>query len=264
MCEANMMNTQLAVDDFQFLSLYHPQPEVRLLASWDYTELEALFGQGGSVKEFKSEEEMIKYAGKIAKRIGKKYESDTLRSRLMKTYKKINDEYTSKEETLKSELSRAGNEKNEKIMTQKAELDTRKDMNKTASMNIVSLKNMPEKQKEERRFNDLMTISGIKNTESKKSVNNNIITPETYELSQNYPNPFNPATNIQFQVPSLKFVKLIVYDMLGREVKTLINEIKSPGKYVVSFDASGLSSGVYFYKMTAGEFTNVKRMILIK
>ncbi len=264
MCEANMMNTQLAVDDFQFLSLYHPQPEVRLLASWDYTELEALNGQGGSIKEFKSEEEMMKYVENIAKRIGKKYESDPLRSRLMKTYKKINDEYTSKEETLKSELSRAGNEKNEKIMTQKAELDTRKDMNKTASMNIVSLRSMPEKQKEERRFNDLMIISGIKNTESKKSVNNNNITPEKYELGQNYPNPFNPVTNIQFQVPSLKFVKLVVYDLLGREVKTLVNEIKSPGKYIVSFDASSLSSGVYFYKMTAGEFTNVKRMVLVK
>ena len=89
-------------------------------------------------------------------------------------------------------------------------------------------------------------------------------TPKEFTLSQNYPNPFNPVTNIQFQVQSLKLVKLIVYDMLGREVKVLVNEIKSPGKYIVSFDASSLSSGVYFYKMTAGEFTNVKRMVLVK
>jgi len=86
----------------------------------------------------------------------------------------------------------------------------------------------------------------------------------TYELKQNYPNPFNPVTNIQYQIVNQGMVSLKVYDMLGREVKTIINEIKSPGKYVVSFDASGLSSGVYFYKMTTGEFTNVKRMILIK
>ena len=86
----------------------------------------------------------------------------------------------------------------------------------------------------------------------------------TYELKQNYPNPFNPFTSIQFQIVNQGMVTLKIYDMLGREVKTLVNEIKSPGKYVISFDASGLSSGVYFYKMTAGEFTNVKRMVLIK
>jgi len=86
----------------------------------------------------------------------------------------------------------------------------------------------------------------------------------TYELKQNYPNPFNPFTSIQFQIVNQGMVSLKVYDMLGREVKVLVNEIKSPGKYVVSFDATGLSSGVYFYKMTAGEFTNVKRMVLVK
>jgi len=88
--------------------------------------------------------------------------------------------------------------------------------------------------------------------------------PKDFSLKQNYPNPFNPITNIQFQVQSSRFVKLIVFDFLGREVKTLVNEYKQPGKYVVSFDASGLSSGVYFYKLTAGEFSDVKRMVLIK
>ena len=86
----------------------------------------------------------------------------------------------------------------------------------------------------------------------------------TYELKQNYPNPFNPVTNIQYQIVNQGMVSLKVYDMLGREVKTLVNEIKSPGKYIVSFDASSLSSGVYFYKISAGEFSDVKRMVLIK
>ncbi len=88
--------------------------------------------------------------------------------------------------------------------------------------------------------------------------------PKKFSISQNYPNPFNPVTTIQFRVPSLKFVKIVVYDILGREVKVLVNEIKSAGKHSVTFDASSLSSGVYFYKMTAGEFTNVKRMVLVK
>lgn len=95
-------------------------------------------------------------------------------------------------------------------------------------------------------------------------INPNAGTVNKYELSQNYPNPFNPMTTIQFQVPSSKFVKLIVFDLLGKEVKTLVNEVKTAGSYSVSFDAAGLSSGVYFYKMTAGDFSDVKRMVLIK
>ncbi len=263
MCEANMMNTQLAIDDYEFLSLYHPQPEVRLLASWDYTELEALYGQGGSMKEFKSEDEMTKYIDIISKKIEKKFKGDPLRNRLMKTYKKVNDEYSSKEENLNKELSRAGNAGKEKFMTQKAELDNRKEMNKTASTNLITLRGMSDKQKEERRFNDLMTISGIKNTGAVKSEISNII-PEKYELSQNYPNPFNPVTTIQFQVPSLKFVKLVVYDLLGREVKTLVNEYKQAGSYIVSFDGSKLSSGIYFYRLESGDYVQVRRMVLIK
>ncbi len=88
--------------------------------------------------------------------------------------------------------------------------------------------------------------------------------PDKYILHQNYPNPFNSSTVIEFEIPKRTEIKLSVYDMLGREVKTLVNEIKSPGKYIVSFDASSLSSGVYFYKISAGEFSDVMRMVLIK
>jgi hypothetical protein len=94
--------------------------------------------------------------------------------------------------------------------------------------------------------------------------------PEQFSLSQNYPNPFNPVTNLEFGISDLLasrsggFVSLKVYDMLGKEVATLVNENLSPGKYKVEFDGSGLTSGVYFYKLTAGEFTDVKRMMLVK
>ncbi|MFH2030163.1 MAG: T9SS type A sorting domain-containing protein [Bacteroidota bacterium] len=88
--------------------------------------------------------------------------------------------------------------------------------------------------------------------------------PENYRLMQNYPNPFNPSTVIKFQVPSSKFIKLQVYDMLGREIKTLVNEYKTSGNYEVEFDGSQLASGIYFYQLQAGSFIETKKMILIK
>jgi hypothetical protein len=90
------------------------------------------------------------------------------------------------------------------------------------------------------------------------------ITPYKYQLSQNYPNPFNPETNIRYEIPKNGFVKLIVYNILGREVETLVNENQSAGAYEVSFDGSNLSSGPYFYKLQAGDFSETKKMLLIK
>jgi len=88
--------------------------------------------------------------------------------------------------------------------------------------------------------------------------------PEKFELSQNYPNPFNPSTNLEFRISNLEFVSLKVYDIAGKEVATLVNEIKPAGRYQVKFDGSNLGTGVYFYKIEAGSFSAVKRMILIK
>ncbi|MCX6166351.1 MAG: T9SS type A sorting domain-containing protein [Ignavibacteriae bacterium] len=96
-------------------------------------------------------------------------------------------------------------------------------------------------------------------------VNNQMTgTPTKYDLKQNYPNPFNPVTKINYELPKDGFVTLKIYDILGREVRTLINEVKTAGYYSVDFDASTLSSGVYFYKMEAGLFSDIKRMVLIK
>jgi hypothetical protein len=89
-------------------------------------------------------------------------------------------------------------------------------------------------------------------------------TPETYSLSQNYPNPFNPVTNINFSIPKSSFVTLKVYDMLGREIASLVSGELTSGTYKVDFNASEITSGVYFYKIQAGDFTDTKKMILIK
>ena len=88
--------------------------------------------------------------------------------------------------------------------------------------------------------------------------------PCSYKLFQNYPNPFNPATNIRYQIQKSSFVNLRVYDLLGREVATLANEKLNAGEYEAAFDGSNLPSGVYFYKLTTGDFTEIKKMLLIK
>ena len=84
-----------------------------------------------------------------------------------------------------------------------------------------------------------------------------------FSLYQNYPNPFNPATNIGFRIAEFGFVSLKIYDILGREVN-FVNEEKLAGNYEVKFDASGLSSGIYFYKLSTENYTSVKKMILMK
>lgn len=88
--------------------------------------------------------------------------------------------------------------------------------------------------------------------------------PIVFELSQNYPNPFNPETTISYSIPENSFVILKVYDVLGREIVTLINDFKEKGNYKMLFDGSKLSSGVYFYKLTAGSNNSIKKMLLIK
>jgi hypothetical protein len=93
---------------------------------------------------------------------------------------------------------------------------------------------------------------------------NNISFPNKFELMQNYPNPFNPVTSIKYQVSSISQVVLKVYDLLGKEVAVLVNEEKPAGRYEVMFNASSLSSGVYFYQIQAGEFVQTKKMILIR
>ena len=85
-----------------------------------------------------------------------------------------------------------------------------------------------------------------------------------FYLEQNYPNPFNPSTIIEFSILKSAFTTLKIFDALGGEIKTLLNEEKVPGNYIINFDASLLSSGIYFYKLTAGEYTAMKKMMFIK
>lgn len=102
------------------------------------------------------------------------------------------------------------------------------------------------------------------NTGGLTGIAGNTSVPAEYKLYQNYPNPFNPETKISFDIPDDNFVSLKVYDMLGREVSVLFEGRLSRGNHEITFDASSLSGGVYFYKLTTGKFNGVKKMLLIK
>ena len=88
--------------------------------------------------------------------------------------------------------------------------------------------------------------------------------PTEFSLSQNYPNPFNPSTTIEYSIPESGNVKLKVYNSLGEEVETLVNKFEEAGTYKINFDASSITSGIYFYKLDIGSHSQVKKMILLK
>ncbi|MHB8580205.1 MAG: T9SS type A sorting domain-containing protein [Ignavibacteriaceae bacterium] len=89
-------------------------------------------------------------------------------------------------------------------------------------------------------------------------------TPNTFKLYQNYPNPFNPTTILKYSIPKSSIVTIKVYDLIGREVAVLVNEEKPAGDYSITFNASNLASGIYFYNMQAGSFEKTQKMILLK
>lgn len=100
------------------------------------------------------------------------------------------------------------------------------------------------------------TLTSVKRSDSE--------IPETFTLKQNYPNPFNPSTTIKWQQPERGFTTLKIYDALGNEIATLANQELNAGNYSVSFDANKMSSGIYFYSLTTGQFSSTKKMILVK
>ncbi|HMS66476.1 MAG TPA: T9SS type A sorting domain-containing protein, partial [Ignavibacteria bacterium] len=94
--------------------------------------------------------------------------------------------------------------------------------------------------------------------------NNNTFLSDRFVLSQNYPNPFNPITKINYELRNTNYVSLKVYDVLGNEVRKLVNEKQNQGNYEIEFDGTGLSSGIYYYSIEAGNFKQTRKMILVK
>ena len=105
------------------------------------------------------------------------------------------------------------------------------------------------------------SIEGVTGKLTNESITN---IPAEFALGQNYPNPFNPSTTINYDLPSSNFVTLKIYDLVGKEVATLVNEKLDAGRYSATFNGANLASGMYFYKLAAGQFTFVRKMVLIK
>jgi hypothetical protein len=111
-------------------------------------------------------------------------------------------------------------------------------------------------------YTQLASITG--STTTATAVKDENLVPRQIELAQNYPNPFNPTTTLQFAVTKSGHVSLDVFNILGQRVATLVNEVLSAGSYHVNFDGSALSSGVYLYRLTAGDVVQTKKMVLMK
>ncbi len=109
---------------------------------------------------------------------------------------------------------------------------------------------------------ELWYLSGV--TFQVSSVDDPVTSPVKFDLKQNYPNPFNPSTTIKFTLPERNLVTLKVYDMLGREISTLVNEVKDAGTHTIKFNANNLPSGMYLYTITAGNYSATKKMMLVK
>ncbi len=129
------------------------------------------------------------------------------------------------------------------------------DVNKVWTRRIVT-DNFP--------FTGEPTLNVSSKTETTKAGLNKTGTPDKFALNQNYPNPFNPVTHINYELPVTNYVTLKIYDMMGKEVSELVNTNQKAGSYSVTFDASKLSSGVYYYKIQAGDFVDTKKMLLVK
>ena len=243
---------------YEFIALYHPDAYTRLLASWDYSEVQALLNGSGGISSREEKLTDAEYFAKITKRVSKGINEDPIKKKVKKSFDKVKSEKITKTE--KDAIAKTNNEKSAKLevakMKQKDEM-----MNTKVTSVMRYSKTLKKEDREKIQIEDILFS---RKAEGKEDVKTDSKVPGVYSLSQNYPNPFNPVTKINFALPKQGFVTLKIYDVTGREVKTLVNEVKQAGNYTVDFNGSYLASGVYFYKIQSGDFVSVKRMVLIK
>lgn len=251
-CKIKIKSYTPAMDGYEFIATNSPSATERLMASINYIDVEGLLpGQGGGVKEFNNSLNNIE-------KINTSENIRPIKDILLNAYSKTTKSIKQKEE---SELKNSKDiSKTEYNLDKKHKSD--KILQNRAINNIRISGSLDKKQRRERIRNELSLLSRGESFDV--SIEEPKSNPLDYSLSQNYPNPFNPITNIRYSIKDQKLVTLKIYDILGREVKTLVNEVKTPGEYLVEFNGSELSSGIYFYRIVVGDFTAVKRMVLIK
>jgi hypothetical protein len=257
MCEGNMQQFDGQVTGYEFLCLYHPDPESRLMASVDLAIVEDLMeGEGGGNYNLSSEKRLQKIKSKVDKLVSR----DPVLQRVKKSFDKIRNE--NKKNTESGLKSKYDKEKVEIKMSKLNELEERIDFRVRENMSIM--RTLSKEEKEQRNIETIMILASFDRNGIMNDNAENTHTPFDFSLNQNYPNPFNPSTTISFSIPNDLIVKIKIYDIAGREISTLVNELKIAGNYNVSFNGNGLASGVYFYTINAGSFVETKRMVLVK
>ncbi len=258
MCLASISQYYEAMSGYEFIALYHPDDYLSFLASWDYAEIEDLMNGSGGISSKEENLTQEEYYKKLKKRIDRKINEDPVKKMVKKSFDRTKAAKISKIE--KDAMSRTNSNE-----TAKQEIAKMKSKYEEAKMKAVSImrtsKSLTREEKDRKQIEDILLT---RTEESKEIAAFSNIVPSEFSLSQNYPNPFNPVTKINFALPKQGFVTLKIYDVTGREIKTLVNEVKQAGYYTVDFNGSHLSSGVYFYKIQSGDFSSVKRMVLIK
>ncbi|HEY5124560.1 MAG TPA: T9SS type A sorting domain-containing protein [Ignavibacteria bacterium] len=278
-CKVALKQYQDAMTGFQLIMTQHPYSFEGLVASWDYAAthlLDSLGGYGGGENN-----QILNIKNKIFEEEGinseEENKTDNLELLLINFMNEFDSTKFSKSDRGKIiyntkqafekkkkrdiEIINDLNKRSEKgDKTAARELQTKKAINE-----VVKVKK-PKTQIELKKIisNDVNKIF-VKDKKKKDNAVNQI--PKEFSLYQNYPNPFNPVTKISFDLPKDAKIKLIVYDILGREVTRLLNsEFLQAGKHIIDFDAMkyNLASGVYFYRIESGDFNAVKKMLMIK
>ena len=285
-CKVKLGQFQSALEGFQYIMTQNPYTYEGLVASWDYAATYLLMGTGGSIKgDYEQQTEELNTP------------ADTLLSRMSRrdinSAKNSNTNSNTSTKTNLNAIEQTTNTFYEKIKnTTKDDRSKQEEKIKTLEKKLESSKSTPEKNEAARKLavmkqikeavkikkpttvinhvqimnDDIKKVFGVGKKSTKESKNNLI--PQTYQLYQNYPNPFNPTTKIAFDLPKDAKVKLVIYDILGREMKTLVNnEFRSAGKYITEFNGSNMASGIYFARILVNEgkdFIAVRKMVYLK
>jgi hypothetical protein len=280
-CKVLLHQYSAALAGFQQIINNNPYSYEGLVAHWDYMATSLLVnGQGGGEgQESMTNDELRMTGDKSISNFGLSIANLKSRSEAeIPSYRDDesgdpNDKFTKEERkqinktvTQSYESTKESGQKKIEMLTKQAvegNMESAKQVKMMKTLEQVVTTQKPKNLFEHINIvkNDLKRVFGSDN--SGKNKTNNII-PNQYSLSQNYPNPFNPETTIKYALPRDVKVLIKIYDILGREVQTLVNEFKKAGYYEIKFNGSNFASGVYFYRIESGDFVVSKKMVLIK
>jgi hypothetical protein len=249
-CKIKLKFYQPAMDGYAFIAENSPSPTERLIASINYIDVEGLLQGSGSGQNDDPD---------LANELNSSQTGKPIKDILLAAYNKTK-EIQARRENL--DLKNSND-----VSRTRAEQDNRHRQDKVLenrALENINISSSLTKEERRTRIQKDLRLFTSRNDNTKTFVKKNNVEPVKYELSQNYPNPFNPITNIKYQIQKSGIVTLKIYDITGREIKTLVNEIKNPGSYIVTFNGTEFASGVYFYRIQSGDFVQVKKMVLIK